>query len=180
MRNRRDEPRPPREQLLEAREIERAVPLPYGDAADHHAALLEREPGADIGIVIEIAHDHLIPRRQQAGESAADRVRERGHVRAEHDLRRRPGVDERRHELPRARDQMIGALTRGKRAVAIGISRREIVRHRRLHPGRHLGARGVVEVGHRRTTEREPERRKLLAHPGAVQTDRDARGRGRG
>jgi len=147
-----DEPSTLAEQPLESIEIESPLLDRDGNAPNDDAPLFEIEPRADIGVVIEIAHDDLVPRAQRTRDGVTEGVRERRHVRPEDDLVRRRATEERRAQQPGARHQRVRALAGEERAVHVGVGPREIVAHRLLDLARHLGAGGIVEEGDRART----------------------------
>ena len=60
-----------------------AVDLPH---LEDDAALLQREPGADIGFMVEIGDDDLVARLELAGHGGREETHQHRRRMAEHDL----------------------------------------------------------------------------------------------
>ena len=67
-------------------EIERAIFLVNFCPADGHTFFFEREPGGDVGIVIEAGDEDFVAGAEVASNGAGHGVSERGHVGAEDDF----------------------------------------------------------------------------------------------
>ena len=62
--------------------------------ADDDALLLQRQPGCDIGVMIQACDDHFVAGLPGAGKRPAEGEGQRGHVGAEHDLVGRGRIEE--------------------------------------------------------------------------------------
>ena len=112
------------------------------------------------------------PRLPGSRERAAQRKRQRRHVRAERNLLRTLGSDEVRDRPMRVREHRVARLRGRKRPAAIRVAVQQIIGDRLGDPARRLAARGPVEE------DRGPPRDLSLkaGEPRANRIDRKCRG----
>jgi len=140
----------PRRQLpAEVIEIERALRRPDVGEPHDNPLLLQRQPGRYVAVVFEAGHHDFVPRPQLPGDGAADGERQRGHVRPEDDLFRRPGVHERGRRSARLENQRVRALAGSEDAAVVGVHRLPVSGGPIDHPLGYLGAGRIVQVDDR-------------------------------
>ncbi len=131
---------------LEISRVERPRLGPHRDEAHRHAALsLEGPPGVDVGVMVELRHDDLVPGSPPAAEGPREMERERRHVRAESDLVGR-SLDEVRQRQTGGGDRLVGLLARRVEPVRVGVVAEEVFVHGRDDGPRDLRASRPVEI----------------------------------
>ena len=111
------------DQRLQRVEVERAVGrVDRSDANLEPAVLGGPEPGADVGVVVELGDDHLVPGLEGARDRVREQEVERGHVGAEGDLAGL-GPHEVRRRLVRGGEQRVGLPGAAKAPPAFAFER---------------------------------------------------------
>jgi hypothetical protein len=161
----RDEPHAARARAEEAGqgiEIE-ASRVPSREVPDDglDAARLEPEPGADVGFVVELGHDHPVALLESRPQRLRGHADQGGRVQPEDDLPRRRRVEERRDRAARVRDSLVHRARERVVAAALHVPLRVVLAHRVHDLVRDLGAGRVIEED--LAVARGTERRKPLA-----------------
>jgi hypothetical protein len=111
------------------------------------AEALEREPGCDIGVVVEIRDDELVAIRLDGlGEGEADKADERRGIHAERHFRRIAGVDPCRDFFARGRDHPVDGATLFVASAPLDIDVEQMMRDGIENALRQLRAGGIVEI----------------------------------
>ena len=139
-----DDAGPVREQGLQIVGMERPV-LAHPPPLELRADLLELEPGRDVGVVVHVGDDDLVPLAERLADREAHHADERRRVHAEADFRRVRGVDQDRDALARVRDRLIDQPALVVAPAALDIVVEKMVVDRVEHALRDLRAGGVVE-----------------------------------
>ncbi len=129
---------------------------------DAAALLLERAPGRDVRMMVQLRDHDFVARSVAAAERAREVEGERGHVRAEGDLVRR-GIQKIRQRRASRIDDGVRFLARRISPMGIRIVMQQIIAHRCDHDPRHLRAAGAIEVGHRMTVVNARESGEMLS-----------------
>ena len=144
----RDEPRPGPESVVEVVEPQRAVVGLDADPAHDEVALAgDRQPRRDVGVMVHAREDDLVAGREARPDRAAERERDRRHVRPEGDLVRVGRPEQVGDRGPRARDERVGLGARREGAMGVRAAVREVVADRVQARVGDLRARGTVEPG---------------------------------
>ena len=162
----RDDARAVRELGFEIVEVEREIVVHAGEADDDVEILGEREPGRDVGVVVEPRADDLVTGAQRSRERPREQEVERRHARPEGDLVRVTGEEARRRRT-RPLDQLDGAHARLVRRADVRVVLAQVGGDRVDHLVRALGAARPVEE-----RKRPVERREALADGGDVEQRR--------
>ena len=128
-----------------------------GEADDDAEILGEREPGCDVGVVVEPRADDLVAGAQRPTERPREQEVQRGHARSEGDFVRVTGEETRRRRT-RPLDQLHGAHARLVRRADVRVVLAQVAGDRVDHLVRALGAARPVEE-----RQRPVERREALA-----------------
>ena len=132
---------------MERGPIELAGGEVHADARDLHPALtLQRAPGGDVRVVIEIGDDDLIAGAPAAPEGARQMEDARRHVVREGDLAR-GGIEEVGDRGARGQEHRIGLIGGGVRPMGVRVVMQQIVAHRIDDRLRDLRAPRPIEVG---------------------------------
>ena len=114
---------------------------------DGYAALaLQRPPGRDVCVVIELRDDDLVARAPAAPESTCEMEGQRRHVGAEGHLIG-TGAEQVGERFASAGQDRVGLAAARVSPVSIGVVMQQILGDRIADGARHLGAAGAVEVG---------------------------------
>lgn len=142
----RDEARPLRQ---EGRQLVEPQPPGLGrevQPADRHAAVgRHRQPGGDVGVVVETADDEFVAGRPVARQGTRNGQRQRRHVRAERDFLP-PRVQQIRGGPMRLRGDRIDRDRHRERPAGVRRPADEMRRYRLDRVRAYLGAAGRVEV----------------------------------
>src|SRR6185369_7921176 len=106
--------------LRQVSHVEGAVFLVNIHEADGDAALLQRPPRRDVGVVIEVSEQNFVARPEFAAEGAAEGEGQSGHVGTEDHLIRVAGK-EIRHGGAGAGNDSVGAAAGGIGAAGVGV-----------------------------------------------------------
>ena len=163
-----------------AREIFRVEPAvgPEGHLADLDPPLAQMEPGAAVGLVVELGDDDLVPRPHLAHEGMREGEVQTRHVGPEGDLPGARSPQERRRRRPRRVDDHIRFARGDELAVSVGIRAPVIAGDRLDHRIRNLGPRRTVEESERPAVPDPGESGEVLA--GALAVGFGERGYGGG
>src|SRR5580692_9791473 len=153
---------------LQIGQVESAVVFMNLHHAYGHAALFERAPGRDIGVVIKMREHDFIPRTKFTPNGAAHGESQRSHVRAENDLIRIT-AEEVGHGGPRARDHRIAPATGCISAAGVGVVALQIIGDGIDHSLRNLSAAGTVKKCRWLAVDGLRKRWELGANPGEIE-----------
>ena len=132
-----------------------------------HPALLQAYPGRDIRVMIQAAHQQLVPALQLSAQGATQGKGQRRHVGAEDHLVG-CAIEEVRHRGARIGNHPIGALAGEECTPGVRVACGEVIGNRVNHALRHLGTARSIEERGRLAVHRPMQRRKLLTHPGQI------------
>ncbi len=139
-----DEPGPRRKQRSEIVDVQPSI-VPHAPEDDACADRLERHPGRDIGVVVEVAHDDLVACAEIVPDAEADEADEAGRVEPERHLVRIAGVEKVGHRGAGRSDARVH-----RHALAVSPATLDVMVDKmvvdRIEDGLwHLGAGGIVE-----------------------------------
>ena len=118
-----------------------------GLANEDPPLFLERSPGVDVGVMIQLGDDDGITRAEPPADRPADPKGQRGHVRAEGDLVGR-GSHEIGQHLPCLGQRQVGLRARGEGPVRVRVVMEQVIGHRLDDHPRNLGSTRAVEIRH--------------------------------
>ena len=144
----RDQLRARRQSGLEGLDVDRDVFIadvhpPHGGTRVGRG----QHPRADVRVVVQPGHDHLVLRTERLREGTRDMEQQRRRVRTEDDLVR-VGAGEVGRGPPRVRDDPVRLLARRERPVRVAHPSSVVARDRLDHVVRHLGAAGGIDEHH--------------------------------
>src|SRR5580698_9263088 len=128
-----------------------------------HAAFLQPQPRAAIGLVVELRDEHFIARPQRMADRGAQGVVERGHVLAEGNAACVLGAEKGREDFTRRGQAPIDLLRGPEIAARIDVASCVEVAKGIDHGLRHLTAGGSIEIRQIQSQGRARERRKVSA-----------------
>ena len=156
--------RPLAEQLLERRDVERAVVANRRHDEPRARPLAEQLPRHDVRMVLEPRDQHLVARVEALAEARRDQIDRLRRAAREHDFRGRRGVDEASDLCARALVGRRGALAQlVHAAMHVRVVQALLQRHRVVNRRRRLARRRVVEIGQRFAVDELLQRRKVSA-----------------
>ncbi len=132
--------------------------------ANLYTALFQAHPRRDIGVVVQTAHQQLVPALQVSAQGTTQSEGQGGHVGAENDFIGR-AVEEVSHGGARIGNHLIGALAGDEGPAGIRVVRRQVIGYRVNHALRDLSTAWSVEEDGRLAVDLLMQRRKLLTHP---------------
>ena len=132
--------------------------------ANGHAALFERAPRRNIGIVIKVREHDFVPRTELAPNRAANGESQRSHVGTENDLIRIT-AQEIRDSRPRAGDHRVGAATGRVSAACVSVVMLQIIGDRIDNTLWNLSSARPIEERCGMAVNGLRERRELRANP---------------
>ena len=133
--------------VVEARHVESAVVVVDPDPFHHDAALLlEREPGRDVGIVVEPREHDFVPGAKAPPDGPGDREGQGGHVLAECDFVGIAGAQEIGRSGVSLGQDGVALLAGREGALVVGVRSLQVAGHGLDSAARHLCAAGSVEV----------------------------------
>ena len=124
-----NDPGPRGDGRLQICHIEGAVSGVEIDKADDGAAFLQRQPGRDVGIVIETGDDNLVARRECPTDSPAHGEGQAGHVGAKNDLFRPIGIHQVGDGPAGLHEGLVGPPAVEEGTVEVAVRLNEVPRH---------------------------------------------------
>src|SRR5262249_6142574 len=112
---------------------------------DLRAFALQRQPGSDVSLMIEIGHDDFATVFQRLAYGQADQAHERSRVHAEGDFVGMARVDQQRHALSIARDGFVDLLRLAVAPASLHVAMKKMISHRIQHAFGRLSAGRIVE-----------------------------------